>query len=315
MILFLIVLTLLILLIYLNKSEMDSFITSKHIKNPKKHYWINRIDGSGTHNYFENDVYLTLTITPYRTNTCSSKSNCKELNVNCLGGKCIPYSNAEIYNGTCCESINQLPVDPANPLSQLRKNLLQSVCQTNRLEDCKLSYTPTLTLDDPFTQTMQAIQDTVVNTPYLYSSIKQTIQCKNLKDGSRGFGFWNTTSDLKNTAIAWFIQLSSGDKNDGFYVQCQKPMTDTLNMSFFKLKDLDEKDHHYFIDWKKDAIEFYMDHELVYTEKKNIPNIPMAYHNWVDNSVFTYDSTGLVHVIQDLKQEKSNVIKSLEIKN
>ena len=302
-----------VLLCYLYCMENDSFIHSNHVKNPDKHYWINRVDGSGNHDY-SNDHYLTLSITPFHTNQCSARSECKELNVNCLQGNCVPYSNAEIYNSTCCESIEDLPVDPNNKLSQLRKNLLHSVCQSNLLQNCKLTYTPTLTLDDPFTQTEQAIKDTVINAPYLYSYVKQTIRCKNLKDGSRGFGFWNTSVDFKNTGIAWFIQLSSGDKNDGFYIHCQKPMTDKLNMNLVKIKDLDEEEHEYTIDWKKDSIDFYMDDELVHTETQNVPSIPMAYHNWVDNSVFDYDKSGnLIHLIQNLKEEKSNIIKSLEI--
>ena len=230
---------------------------------------------------------------------------------------CVPYSNAEIYNSTCCDSFDSLKFDPSDLLSLFRVSLLKMVCENESVKNCNLSFTPTITLDDPFNQTKQSIKDTVINTPYLYTKVYQKITCKNLNNGSRGFGYWNTTIDLKNTSIAWFIQLS-GEKDEslnGFYIQCQKPMINEtdLPISFTKIQDLDENEHSYMIDWKKDSIDFYVDDVIVHTETKNVPNKNMAYHNWVDNSTFTYKNNALVHIIHKTDKEKSNIIKDLQI--
>jgi hypothetical protein len=287
-----------------------SIITDTYVKNPTSHYWINRVDGSGKHIYNNDTIYLTLLVKPYQTTECSDKIRCKELNSNCIEGACIPYSNAEIYNGTCCniDSIQDMGADTTlfNFLNKYRISLLKMVCENKPIvQHCNLRYTPTITLDDPITQTRQSILDTVINTPYLYSSVKQTVTCKNLKDGSRGFGFWNTSADLQQTSIAWFIQID-GSGTSGFYAHCQIPATTKNFISFVKLPDLDENEHTY-------RIQFSIDGKIVHIETVVIPTDNMAYHNWVDNSVFTYENGSLKHLIQKLKTEKSNQIKSIEI--
>ena len=314
-ILFIILLSIVLFTLYHHNRKLKSSMSPNHIINPPEYYWINRVDGSGKHDYF-NDAYLKLSITPFSTSTCSTRSECKELNVDCIDHVCVPYSNAEIYNGTCCDTVDNLKVESYDLLTLYRKSLLKMVCENEvPISNCNLSYTPTITLDDPFTQTKQSIRDTVINSPYLYKNVTQTVQCNNLHNGSRGFGFWNTTTDFKSCAIAWFIQLDGGkDEMNGFYIQCQKPMTGTdIPISFIKIKELDEKEHTYQIEWKKDSIRFYMDNELVHIETKNVPDIHMAYHNWVDNATFTYQNGQLVHIMHPITSEKSNIIKQLEI--
>lgn len=304
-----------------DQNDIDnSIITDTYVKNPSSYYWINRVDGSGKHIYNNdpiNSIYLTLLVKPYQTTACSDKIKCKELNSNCIDGACIPYSNAEIYNSTCCntDSIQDMGIDTTvfNFPNKYRISLLKMVCENQPIvQHCNLNYTPTITLDDPITQTRQSILDTVINTPYLYSTVKQTITCKNLKDGSRGFGFWNTSADLQHTSIAWFIQIDSADTS-GFYAHCQIPAITKNFISFVKLPDLDENEHTYTVDWKKDRIQFSIDGKIVHIETTVIPTDNMAYHNWVDNSVFTYENGSLKHLIQKLKTEKSNQIKSIEI--
>jgi hypothetical protein len=289
-------------------------LSQNYIKNPPQYYWLNRSDGSGQHSYFTDGNYLTLTINPLYTGSCSQKSDCKGLNVDCVSNQCIPYSNAEIYNNTCCSTIDSLPSD-GNILTDFRKSLLKTICEDQQIiQNCSLEFNPVLTLDDPINQTRQAIKDTVLNTPYLYNTVTTYVQCKGLNAGSRGWGFWNTLPSLNNTAIAWFIQMDGGKDYplNGFYIQCQSP-GDPKNISFTKIKDLDEELHRYDIIWTNNSIKFLVDNVLVYTETKFIPNIGMAYHNWVDNSVFSYENNMLVHLLQDLKEEKSNIITSLEI--
>lgn len=300
-----------------NQSSLPpSLITDKYVKNPASHYWINRSDGSGTHIY---DNYLTLLIRPYQTTACSDKIKCTELNSKCIDGVCVPYSNAEIYNGTCCNTDTMQDAKALTTLFNLpnkyRLSLLKMVCENQPvIQHCNLQYTPTITMDDPITQTRQSILDTVINTPYLYSKVTQTITCTNLKNGSRGFGFWNTSPDLQHTSIAWFIQIDGMDSQmNGFYAHCQIPATTKNFINFVKLPDLDENEHTYIIDWKKDKIQFSIDGKIVHTETIVVPSGNMAYHNWVDNSTFSYENGNLVHIIQKLKTEKSNRIKSIEI--
>jgi hypothetical protein len=312
-----------ILLIYKKDSTLiQSFITQNHIKNPDNSYWINRSDGSGLHDYGKDENYLVLSIKPFQTTACSDNVTCKELNSKCIDGACVPYSNAEIYNGTCCDTFDTL--GDANQVTTLfnvadkyRIALLKMVCEKQKsIENCSLHYTPTITLDDPLSQTRQSILDTVINTPYLYSTATQTVTCKNVNNGSRGFGFWNTSADLQNTSIAWFIQIDNGDANDtsnGFYAQCQIPMKTKNFISFVKLPDLDENTHVYTVDWKKDKIDFTIDGKIVHSETLVVPTDKMAYHNWVDNSTFTYENGGLVHLIHKITSDKTNIIKSLDI--
>ena len=317
-----------------------SYITDKAIQNPASFYWMNRNDGSGRREYFKDNNYLTLTISPLRKNQCSVDKDCTGPYESCLNQKCQPYSNAEIYNGTCCDknAINKLNVDPSNPifnkLSLFRRALLNLVCENETPipeSNCILNWTPTLTIDDPIVQTKQAFKDTVLNTPYLYSDIYQSITCKNLTNGSRGFGFWNTSLDFNQTAIAWFIQLDgkNGVSPNGFFIQIQSPSNDIKevtpippnisplsNTTLILLPDLDEKNHTYDIIWRDDSIKFIIDGKIVYIETVNIPSVPMAYHNWVDNSLFGYDSSGqLNHILQDdnFNSDKSNIIRNLKI--
>jgi hypothetical protein len=323
---FLIVLLSLSLLLSLyfrkTKNQPQSFITQNHIKNPENFYWINRSDGSGLHDYGKDENYLVLSIKPFQTTACSDKVTCKELNSKCIDGVCVPYSNAEIYNGTCCDTFATLGdtnevTTLFNVADKYRIALLKMVCEKQKsIGNCSLQYTPTITLDDPLSQTRQSILDTVINTPYRYSSVTQTVTCKNLKNGSRGFGFWNTSADLQNTSIAWFIQIDNGNVNDtsnGFYAQCQIPMKTKNFISFVKLPDLDENPHVYTVDWKKDKIDFIIDGKIVHTETVVLPSDKMAYHNWVDNSTFTYENGGLVHLIHKISSEKTNIIESIDI--
>jgi hypothetical protein len=305
-----------------------SYITDHGVKNPPSYYWMNRNDGTGRREYFTPSGYLTLTISPVKDlSNCKEQSECKQDEM-CLNNKCHYYSNAEIYNGTCCDSnaVAKLDVQASNPLlnklSLVRRSLYELACNYDRQpaipnSNCLLNWTPNIIIDDPITQTKQALQETVLNTPYLYSDVYQTVTCKNLKNGSRGFGYWNTSINLNETAIAWFIQLDGvgGVTKNGFYIQIQVPTTSLLpNISFIQLPDLDEKEHTYEIIWRKDSIKFYIDHKVVHIETKNVPNVPMAYHNWVDNSLFGYDlNMQLTHILQESNSDRSNIIKNLKI--
>ena len=307
----LIISNIIILSIFKNQ-PIYSVNTKNYIKNPENYYWINRSDGSGKNTYDQNGIYLTLSILPLETNKCLTKQNCSGLNVDCIDGYCVPYCNAEIYNNTCCDSIQSLPSD--NILTDFRKSLLQTICQDQLIiKNCSLKLNPFLTLDDPINQTRQAIKDTVINTPYLYAHSTTYITCKGLTNGSRGWGFWNTWPTLTDTAIAWFIQLNGGKDYplNGFYVQCQS--IGQNNISLIKIRDLDENEHKYDIIWSKDSIIFLIDNNIVYTEKKFVPQIEMSYHNWVDNSVFSYKDNMLVHLLQNVVEEKSNIITKIEI--
>lgn len=119
------------------KNQPQSFITQNHIKNPENFYWINRSDGSGLHDYGKDENYLVLSIKPFYTTACSDKVTCKELNSKCIDGVCVPYSNAEIYNGTCCDTFATLGdtnevTTLFNVADKYRIALLKMVCEKQK---------------------------------------------------------------------------------------------------------------------------------------------------------------------------------------
>ena len=145
-ILFVILLLCLIVSLYFCKktteaNQSNSFITPTHIKNPENFYWINRSDGSGMHDYGKDRNYVVLSIKPFQTTACSGNVTCKELNSKCIDGVCVPYSNAEIYNGTCCDTFETLgDANTATTLFNLpnkyRVALLKMVCENQKCRFC-----------------------------------------------------------------------------------------------------------------------------------------------------------------------------------
>jgi hypothetical protein len=314
------------------------------MKNPPASYWFFRSDEGGAQFFDQDGYYLKQSIQPPipRGKCDNSDSKCPQDNV-CYNGMCIPpYTNAEIYNNPCCGyeetenackkwiSDNFCEKNKDNPIctfldvDKLKKQLCdlhKEICKGNSSTSvCNLVPNPINIDNNP----VDSLKELFFNVPYLYSDFSITIKVNNLKDGSRGWGFWNTTMSL-DMAFIWFIQ-QDGICPPGFGELCPSGQLYGLNgfyamiympsykdgkyipkIKTFKL-DIDEDWHDYKITWKKDKIVFYMDGKDVYTETEVIPDVNMAFHCWVDNAVFAP-----VHVVQNMKRERSQIIKKLSI--
>lgn len=337
---------LIVLVIYLIHIQKQGIV-----KNPPSSYWFARSDAGGSETFDTDGVYLRQVINPPAPiGDCSSTSKCSG-DAGCIDGKCVPYTNSEIYNSPCCsdETIKQACKswisDKANQqafsdfcgknpelcrnfdFSNLQNievqlcNLFRSICggplsesiPENLKNHCRLIHNPIGVDSDIFT----GLKELFFNTPYQYSRIKMKVRATNLKDGSRGWGFWNT--NMFPMATIWFLQQDGvcppglGKECpegpyplNGFYIMIYDP--DTKGVTMKKIPDLDENWHTYEIDWKSDRIIFRIDNKIVYTETKVIPSTFMAFHFWVDNAVFAP-----WHVLQNMTKPRTQELAWIEI--
>ena len=329
------------------------------IKNPDQGYWYWRSDTGGSQEYQKNGIYIRQSISPPRPiGSCSDSQPCPSQleDTACIDGECIPYANAEIYNNPCC-SLDKLTdacedwiakdglewlwtfceQNVHNPICQkISKEkivdakdqlckLFRSVCggpvadqiPSKYSDHCHLVPSPVPLMMDP--EPFDAIRELFLNCPYLYSKFQAKIRVGNLRSGSRGWGFWNTTMIPKDMAMAWFMQqdgvctmpnnpwcpIGQEYAMNGMYAMIVMP---GKNPVMVKLPDLDEEWHNYEIDWTEDHVRFYIDRKLVHEEKTVIPSTRMAFHCWVDNAVFAPG-----HVVQKMVSVRSQDIKDLKI--
>jgi hypothetical protein len=258
------------------------------IVNPDRKYWFERSDGvlkNGDgdfirHKFFTNDMYFINQIPAIK------KTNKKKPD----------YFNAEIYNSPSISTVStpDVAIYPWDFIQN--KALVDNPSDPSEMRN----YLKDLVLNLPYN---------VENKLFFYSRIK----VNNLIGGSRGWGFWNTNTSLNGNNTSWFIQLNGDDESlkdlNGFWAVTQRG----LNMSMIKLKDLDEEWHDYKIFLTTESVEYYVDDILVHKELNTncIPNAPMAFHNWVDNSVFGLGLLGIKHVPQYTNEIRSNCTKNL----
>jgi hypothetical protein len=242
------------------------------VSDPPADFWYQRIDTRGSHDFFQDGIYLT--------NTIPAAS--------------VDYYNSEIYNGT------QTKQQPRNVIANLF-----SV--------------------DSATDPINSFYDLFLNAPFVPChglEMSTRLRVDNLPGGSRGWGFWNTSVLPPLMQVAWFIQFngegSGGVKpfyDNGFYAITQNG----LGYSAVKLCDLDEAWHDYRI-WIGDgAVHYFIDGACVasVTDRNTIPSSPMAFHNWVDNSLFGWDSAEKVikHIPQTTYGPRSNFMQSVRIRS
>lgn len=323
------------------------------VKNPDSSYWFARSDAGGHEVFNSGGNYLYQEIVPpISTGACDSDGKCTT-DAGCFNGQCIPYTNSEIYNSPCCSVEKMQAACEAWITSQPSatvQNLLQGLCQkypdlcsvlnSNNLQAIKTTLcqlymsicggplssmipskydhcylVPNAIPSDP--DIVTSLKELFFNTPYLYSKIITKIKVSNLKDGSRGWGFWNTNVDPM--AMAWFIQQDGicppglgkecpegPYELNGFYAMITDPVKGTYSMQ--KLPDLDEGWHTYEIDWQPTYINFIVDGNVVHKETKVIPSTRMAYHCWVDNAIFAP-----WHVVQNMSAPRSQTTAWIEI--
>lgn len=246
-----------------------------------------------------------------------------------------------IIKGIC--GLLDVPDPQGTSMILLKKQLCQLVklvCGTNMDKDigevpqenlpgrCNLVVNPAV-VDSPYTNLLQMIQDIFLNVPYRYAKMSCRMRVKNLKNGSRGWGFWNTMDSPTENQFAWFMQQdgicpSGADATfscppgqpyplNGFYIMILLPLTSLdVKTKVIKLPDLDEEFHDYVIDWKKDSIDFYMDDVLVHSETEAVPYQPMAFHSWVDNSIFGLTASGFTHWVQKMTEVRGQDLSYLQ---
>ena len=181
-------------------------------------------------------------------------------------------------------------------------------------------------VDNPNKEPNKYIYDLFLNIPYDPSNkvvYQSRIKVENLKGGSRGWGFWNTSVFPFDMQIAWFAQydgkINKDKENDfiipitkkGFYVQTQNG----LSHKSHRLPDLDEGWHDYRVELSKGVVEYFIDGRSVYklTTQMFIPDAPMAFHSWVDNAIFGFSNMEIIHILQKTSQPRLNFIESMSI--
>ncbi|NOU17549.1 MAG: hypothetical protein HOO91_08325 [Bacteroidales bacterium] len=162
------------------------------------------------------------------------------------------------------------------------------------------------------------IFDLFLNNPFASSQnlvFSAKIKAENLIGGSRGWGFWNTDAiPIIGMKIAWFMQQNDGNinnPNNGFFAH-------TFNgakFSAIKLKDMDENWHAYKIVLNQQKVEYFIDglSVAIITDPENIPDAPMAFHNWVDNACFVITDDGFKKVFQKTDSSRKNYMKNMNI--
>ena len=180
-------------------------------------------------------------------------------------------------------------------------------------------------VDDPLKEPEQFIRDLFLNLPYAPQNkvvFQGSIQVDNLKGGSRGWGFWNTSVLPPLMQIAWFVQYDGTEQDgivplneSGFYAQTQNGLAGMEMPSSVRLPDLDEGRHDYRIELSKDQVEYFIDGKSVHREKdpNHIPDSPMAFHSWVDNAMFGLKDGAITHILQETNAPRSNTIQSMSI--
>lgn len=242
--------------------------------NPPKDFWFLRVDGEGTHEFHKNGHYLINSIPKV---TAGSNGQ-------------APHYNAEIYNSP------YTTLDPKNVTIN------------------------TFPVDPPVQEQSNYIYDFFLNTPYAPTNeieFAATIKAEGLKGGSRGWGFWNTALGGGDN-FAWFIQIDgySDPELNGVWAQCRNASGEIWPPSFnHKLHHLDVTiEHLYGIRITEDCVEFFIDNQSVCkaTDPKQLPNKPMAFHNWVDNTLYFGGPPYFEYIATE--HPRKNITKSMAIK-
>lgn len=228
--------------------------------------WLYRTDGNGVNIHINDSIKLII----LPTNTGKSRKM---------------QSNAEVYNNPCCleyfsKCSNYESIIFPLPYETQICNILNDICKHSPSisNECNLQK-PKNSLDRYITNPIQDLKDSYVNVPYLYGIFNITIDTseeKKYKNGTFGFGLWNTASLPKDMELAWFMYFQNSN-NTGLYIMiCGNMSCKYKKMDFFTGKNK------YDIVWSDKYFEFYVNDKSVYKTNKTIHK-HMAYHTWIDN--------------------------------
>ena len=146
----------------------------------------------------------------------------------------------------------------------------------------------------------QWFRDLAFNSLYLAdettsSRITMNIKAEAEDGGSRGWGYWNTTLDPIFMQFAWFMEITSLNPAPSSEVWMMTVKGGDGDDAGFCLTPLDKKYsvydwHQYQVVWSADAVEYYVDEQRVARHENFVPDIGMAFHNWVDNRNYSSNS-------------------------
>ncbi|CAM3431825.1 family 16 glycosylhydrolase [Thalassospira profundimaris] len=149
------------------------------------------------------------------------------------------------------------------------------------------------------------------------SRIVANVRADGTGGGSRGWGYWNTTMNPLVMQFAWFMEVttekkppSSGFDNNVWMMTvrggssldfCLTP----LSPEKYSIYDW----HQYSVEWTSKSVQYFVDDVLVADHRKYIPDIGLAFHNWVDNR--NYGKYGPPNYA--LKTPKTNLINQFAV--
>lgn len=125
------------------------------------------------------------------------------------------------------------------------------------------------------------------------SRIVANIRAEGEGGGSRGWGYWNTTMNPLVLQFAWFMEITT-EKQGGHGFDNQTWMMTVrggvekdeagfcltpLNAAQYSIYDW----HNYTIEWSHGSVQYLVDGNLVADHQQYVPDIGLAFHNWVDN--------------------------------
>lgn len=172
----------------------------------------------------------------------------------------------------------------------------------------------------------QAVRDIAFNSLYLTDQENATrmsmrIKAEGTGGGSRGWGYWNTSLDPELLQLAWFMEYSTQESDKPDHVKKTVVMqtmrfadSGTIGLCSTVLPEADYSIyawHNYQIEWSSKAVNYFIDGNWVASHTGIIPNLGMAFHNWVDNR--NYFKKGQEPANFPLFKEKSNYINSFRI--
>lgn len=222
---------------------------------------------------------------------------------------------------------NSIPV--ASPAAYFNSEIYNSPYTSLRPKNVLINTFPV----DPRAETYNSIYDLFLNLPFVVSQgviFEGRISVENLRGGSRGWGFWNTSVLPWAAQIAWFIQIEGtlpGGREpmipSGFYAQTLNGLNGLFGpdgrpnpQAFIRLPDLDEQAHDYRIELNESVVEYFIDGRSVarVTDPALIPASPLAFHNWVDNAFFNWGRHGPSRNLQETFAPRANTTWDMKVR-
>ncbi len=176
--------------------------------------------------------------------------------------------------------------------SAVKRTARYATSSWNTTTDARLYPNPLAFIADKEPE-WQWFRDLAFNSLYVADASKSQRIVMNIKaegqgGGSRGWGFWNTSLDPFFGQFAWFMEITSQDPRLKSTVWMMTVKGSAGKGGGFCLTPLDPKYsvyawHQYAIVWSPASVEYFVDGRIVARHTTYVPDLGMAFHNWVDN--------------------------------